>query len=253
MLHGSCAADYPWYEGMLQERDCESEQEISRFDINLIHSESSARFSRSKCNLGWSGLSAASLLPHTSGGEALMLSRRAGGNVSVFWGSRKNKAETVLQIISSYNFPAFSNSKLTEWRPSRQRLEPRSQRRTGAGLILTSVVSISWFCHLAQPLSKAATPGFDTSVTGRNPSSSFSQFDKVLCQFDLKDEQSPQRGATNDYFHFWPFSRWVDSFFSWLVFPKARDYVYKRLVLFTTQRYSVCCHRGGNIPEHIHI
>ena len=35
------------------------------------------------------------------------------------------------------------------------------------------------------------------------------------------------------------------------VFPKARDDVFKCLVLSTTQRCSVYCHRGGKKPENI--
>ena len=37
------------------------------------------------------------------------------------------------------------------------------------------------------------------------------------------------------------------------VFPKAQDDVLKCLVLSTTQRYSVYCHRGVKKPENIHI
>ena len=37
------------------------------------------------------------------------------------------------------------------------------------------------------------------------------------------------------------------------VYPKAQDDVLKCLVLYTTQRYSVYCHRGVKKPENIHI
>ena len=37
------------------------------------------------------------------------------------------------------------------------------------------------------------------------------------------------------------------------VFPKAQGDVLKCLVLSTTQRYSVYCHRGGKKAENIHF
>ena len=37
------------------------------------------------------------------------------------------------------------------------------------------------------------------------------------------------------------------------MFPKAQDDILKCLILSTTQKYSVYCHRGGKKPENIHI
>lgn len=39
----------------------------------------------------------------------------------------------------------------------------------------------------------------------------------------------------------------------WSAFLKARDDILKCLVLFTTERYSVCCQGGGNKLQNIHI